>query len=265
MSIALMNKMQKRIAVIEIFGAIGGAVKSPEMDRLLNTARDDHRIKAVVLDVDSPGGGSSASDYIYRSVKRLAERKPVIAAIRGTGASGSYMIACGAQRIVASPGAIIGSIGVISVRPVLEDLLERAGIKVNVNKTGVYKDMGALWREATPEEQEKMQSLIDDIFGDFVTIVSEARGLEESAVRDLATGEVYLAERARELGLVDELGDLHRAIDIAAELSGAPPVPVYLRPKRTLRQMLFGSAAESLVQAVADQVEQRIFQSRFRL
>ena len=265
MSIALMNRIQKRIAVVEIFGASGGAVKSPEMDRLLTTARDDYRIKAVVLDVDSPGGSSSASDYIYRSVKRVAERKPVVAAIRGTGASGSYMIACGAQRIIASPGAIIGSIGVISVRPILEELLQRAGIKVNVNKSGAYKDMGALWREATPEEQEKMQSLIDDIFSDFVAIVSEARGLDEDAVRDLATGEVYLADRARELGLVDELGDLHHAIDIAAELSGAPPVPIYLRPKRNLRQLLFGSVAESLVQAVADQVEQRIWQGRFRL
>lgn len=265
MSIAMMNKMQKRIAVIEVFGAIGGAVKSPEMSRLLNMARDDHRIRAVVLDIDSPGGGSSASDYIYRSVKRVAERKPVIAAIRGTGASGSYMIACGAQRIVASPGAIIGSIGVISVRPILEDLLERAGIKVNVNKSGAYKDMGALWREATPEEQEKMQSLIDDIFQDFVTIVSEARGLDENAVRDLATGEVYLADRARELGLVDELGDLERALDIASELTGAPPKPLYLRPKRNLRQLLFGSVSEALVQAVADQVEQRVWQGRYRL
>lgn len=265
MSIALMNKMQKRIAVVEIFGTIGGAVKSPAMERLLTAARDDHRIRAVVLDVDSPGGSASASDYIYRSVKRVAQRKPVVAAIRGTGASGSYMIACGAGRIVASPGAIIGSIGVISVRPILEDLLERTGIKVNVNKSGEYKDMGALWREATPEEQKRMQALIDDIYSDFVAIVSEARGLDENAVRDLATGEIYLAERARELGLVDELGDLHRAIDIAAELSGAPPNPVFLRPRRNLRQLLFGSVAESFVQAVADQVEQRILQGRFRL
>jgi protease-4 len=110
-----------------------------------------------------------------------------------------------------------------------------------------------------------MQSLIDDIFADFVKIVSEARGLDESAVRDLATGEVYLADRARELGLVDELGDLHRAIEIAVELTGAASNPLYLRPRRTLRQMFFGSAAESLVQAVADQVEQRILQGRFRL
>lgn len=263
MSIVLMNRLQKRIAVIEIFGSIGGAVKSTELDQLLSKVRENRQIKALVLDVDSPGGSSSASDYIYRSVKRVGEDKPVVAAIRGTGASGSYMIACGAQRIVASPGAIIGSIGVISVRPVIEELLLRVGVKVAVNKSGAYKDMGAFWRESTPEEHDKMQSLIDEIYSDFVAIVSSARGIHEDTVRNIANGEIYLAERARSLGLVDELGDLDRAIDIAAELAGIPPNPMFLRTRRNLRQMLFGSMAESLVQAVSKQIEQKISQGRF--
>ena len=265
MSIVMMNRVQRRIAVVEVFGIIGGAVKSPSMDRILTRVREDPRIRALVLDIDSPGGGASASEYIYRSVLRVGQRMPVVASIRGTGASGAYMIGCGAQRIVASPGAIIGSIGVISVRPVLEQLLERVGVGVNVSKSGQFKDMGALWREATPEEQQKMQELIDDTYSNFVDIVAQARGMDQDAVRKLATGEVYLADRALELGLVDELGDLDHAIDIAAELSGAPRNPVFLRPHRGLRERLFGPLAESVVQAVAEQVDQRMWQGRIRL
>ena len=265
MSIVLMNRLQRRIAVVEVFGIIGGAVKSPTMDRLMTQVREDPRIRALVLDIDSPGGGASASDYIYRSVLRVGQRMPVVASIRGTGASGSYMISCAAQRIVASPGAIIGSIGVISVRPVLEQLLGRVGVGVNVSKSGQFKDMGALWREATPEEQRKMQDLIDDTHAGFVAIVAESRGMDQDTVRELATGEVYLADRALYLGLVDELGDLDRAIDIAAELSGAPRNPVFLRPRRGLRERLFGPLAESVVQAVAEQVEQRLWHGRLRL
>ncbi len=265
MSIVLMRRLQQRIAVVEVFGIIGGAVKSPTVDRLMTQVREDPRVRALVLDIDSPGGGASASDYIYRSVLRVGERMPVVASIRGTGASGAYMIGCAAQRIVASPGAIIGSIGVISVRPVLEELLARVGVGVNVSKSGQFKDMGALWREATPEEQQKMQDLIDDTYTSFVNIVSQARDIEESAVRELATGEVYLADRAQELGLVDELGDLDHAIDIAAELSGAPRNPVFMRPRRGLRELLFGPLAESAVTAMADQVEQRLWPGRLRL
>ena len=265
MSIVGMKRLQRRIAVVEVFGIIGGAVKSPTMDRLLTQVREDPRVRALVLDIDSPGGGASASDYIYRSILRVGERMPVVASIRGTGASGGYMIGCAAQRIVASPGAIIGSIGVISVRPVLQQLLERAGVGVNVSKSGEFKDMGAVWREATPEEQQKMQELIDDTFSGFVAIVAQARGMDEDTVRELATGEVYLAEKARELGLVDELGDLDRAIDIAAGLSGAPRNPVFLRPRKGLRERLFGPLAESVVQAVTEQVEQRLWHGRLRL
>ncbi|MDP6420760.1 MAG: signal peptide peptidase SppA [SAR202 cluster bacterium] len=265
MSIMLMNRLQQRIGVVEVFGSIGGAVRSPLMDRLLARIREDAQIKALVLDVDSPGGSATASEYIYRSVLRVAERKPVVASIRGVGASGSYMIACGAQRIVASKGAIIGSIGVISIRPMIEELLDRAGIDITVNKSGEFKDMGAPWREATAEEEEKMQALIDDTFGAFVSIVAEARGMTDSAVRALATGEVYRADKALELGLVDELGDLDRAIDLAAELAGVPRNLVFLRPQRSLRERLMGPLADSLVGAVVEQIDQRLWQNKVRL
>ena len=256
---------RSRVAVIEVHGTIGGNVKSPDMERLLTRVLEDHGIRAIVLDIDSRGGGAAASDYIYRAAKRVAGRKPVVANIRGTGASGGYLIACAAHRIVAAPGSIIGSIGVISVRPALEQLLERTGIGVNVNKSGRFKDLGAPWREMTPDENAKLQELVDETYDSFVSIVSASRGLSLDRVRELGTGEIYLAPRALEVGLVDELGDLDRALELAARTAGIPKRPVYLRPRRGLRERILGSLADSLVESVADQIERRLWQGRHGL
>ena len=260
---ALLPKRHK-IAVVELFGTIGGTVKSPVLERVLATVRRDRRVRALVLDVDSPGGSVPASDYLYRSVARIADEKPVVANIRGVGASGAYLVSCAAHKIVATPGSIVGSIGVISVRPVLRDLLDRLGVDVKVNKSGEFKDMGAFWRGATPEEDRKMQALIDEAFESFVSTVARARGLDEDTVRGVATGEVFWATRAQEIGLVDELGDLDRAIDLAAQLSGARRNPVFMRPRRTLRERLFGPLAESLVESVSAEVERRLWMSSLR-
>ena len=219
-----------RTAVVQIHGSIGGAVKSPDIERLMKQVLDDGRFCALVLDIDSGGGGASASDYIYRAVRRVADQKPVVANIRGIGASGGYMIACAAHAIVAAPGSIVGSIGVISVRPALQQLLEKAGIGVNVNKGGRFKDLGAPWRETTPEEEEKLQQLIDGTYDSFVDIVAERRGLDESIVREIATGEVYLSRRALEVGLVDEVGDLEHALDLASKAAVYPSVQSICTP-----------------------------------
>ena len=260
MAIALVNMRKKlnRIAVVELFGTIGGAVKSSVYEPLFSDIEKDPRVRALVLDIDSPGGAVPASDYIYRSILKIAAKKPVVASIRGTGASGSYLISCAAQKIVATPGAVIGSIGVISVRPVIQELLQRVGVSVNVNKSGDFKDMGAPWRESTPEEEAKMQEMIDAFYDDFVSIVAKARNMDEDAVRALATGEVYWASKAKELGLIDELGDLDRAIDIAVELSGAPRNPVHVHPRRGLRLRLFGPMAAMLVESVSNELENRL-------
>ncbi len=261
----LVARMKPKIAVVEIHGAIGGGIKSPEMEKLLNRIMDDPRLRSVVLDIDSGGGGASASDYIYHAAKRLAGRKPVVAVIRGIGASGGYMIACAAHRIVAAPGSIIGSIGVISVRPALEQLLERAGIGVNVNKSGKFKDLGAPWRETTEEEDAKLQELIDDTYDSFVGVVADSRDMSRERVRELATGEVYLAPRALEVGLVDEIGDLDLALDLAARAADIPKRAVYLRPQRGLRARLFGPLVDTLVESVADSLERRLWQGRHGL
>jgi len=246
-----------RVAVVELFGTIGGQIKSNQYEHIFTNIAKNDRMRALVLDIDSPGGGVSASDYLYRSVLKVAERKPVIACIRGLGASGAYYISCAANKIIATPGAIIGSIGVISVRPALQELLERIGVGVVVNKSGPYKDMGAFWREATDEEQGKMQELIDESYDTFVSIVAKGRNMDEAKVREVATGEVFWATKAKELDLIDELGDLEMAIEMAADMAGAPPKPVFIRPRRGLRQMLMNPAS-ALVESLADEIETRI-------
>ena len=257
---ALLPRRQK-IAVVELFGTIGGGIRSSVYERVFSDIRVSRRFRALVLDIDSPGGTMAASDYLYRSVAKVAEDKPVVASIRGIGASGAYLIGCAAQRIVAIPGSLVGSIGVISIRPVLEGLLQRMGVTVGVSKGGELKDMGAFWRSATEEEQKKLQTLVDDSYDEFVSMVAQARQMDVETVRGLATGELYRAPRAKELGLVDELGDLDRAIDLAAELSGAPRRPVHIGPRRGLRERLIGPFADSLVEVAVSEVERRLWAS----
>ena len=196
----LLPRRKGRIAVIEMFGTIGGRVRSPEYERLLSRARTSRRFAALVLDIDSPGGAVTTSEYLYGQVARIAEEKPVVASVRGVGASGAYYIGCAATRFVASQGALIGSIGVLSITPILEELLGRLGVAVSVRKSGAYKDMGAFWRQPTDEEIGKMQALIDESYDRFVSVVATSRNLGDEAVRSLATGEVYWAPKALELG-----------------------------------------------------------------
>ncbi len=207
----------------------------------------------IVLDIDSPGGSVAASEDLYFKIARLREKKPVVAFIRGTGASGSYLIACAATRIVALPSAIVGSIGVISMRPVAVELLERLGVSVSVSKSGPLKDMGAFYRQPTSEEQDKLQGLIDELFQTFVERVAEARHMDVDEVRRRATGEVYTARQGKELGLLDELGDFDTVLDIAASLGNVPRRRVtYVRPPRSLRQRLTGRFALWAMETVAD-------------
>jgi len=231
------------IGVVELHGIIGATIRPAVYYQLLDRLERNPRIGCVVLDIDSPGGSVSASEDLYLKVTRLREKKPVVAFIRGTGASGSYMVACAATRVVALPGAIVGSIGVISLRPVVAELLERLGISVSVSKSGPLKDMGAFYRLPTTEEQSKLQGLIDELFQAFVERVAEARHMDVDQVRRHATGEVYTARQGKELGLVDELADFDTVLDIAASLGRVPRRVTYVQPPRPLRLRLLGRFA----------------------
>ena len=247
-----------KIAVVEMEGAIGTRIRAAEYGRLLRSLEENERIKAVVLDIDSPGGSATGSNYLYMGVQSLARHKPVIAFIRGVGASGAYLLSCPASRIIAIPSAIVGSIGVISVRPLLYEAMERIGLKVSITKSDRLKDMGSMFREPTDEERLKEQELIDDLHDQFLTAVAQGRRLDQADVKSLATGEVYTARRGRELGLVDELGDLQRAIDLAAEMGDVPRRPVWLRPHRGLRDVFGSLVIGALVNEVAGAVEERL-------
>ena len=247
-----------RIAVVEVFGTLGSAVRTAELVRTFRALEENARVRAVIVDIDSPGGAAAASDYLYRALARVAARKPVVAFIRGMGASGAYLLGCAATRLIAIPGALVGSIGVISIRPLLYEFLRRYGIGVSVTKSGRLKDMWYPFREPTEEEGQKEQALLDEFYEHFIATVASARRLDPERVRALATGEVFSAAQAKEASLIDELGDLERAIELAMELGNVPRRLAYVRQRRGLRTMLFQRMAGAFVEEVTVAVEQRL-------
>ena len=207
---------RSRIAVVEIHGVIGNQVKISEFAHMIDSLSNNRRIRALLLDIDSPGGSATGSEVLYRSIQRVAASKPVYAYVRGIGASGGYYLACAASKIYALPTALIGSIGVIYLRPILEQLLTKIGIDFSVYKSGEFKDMTGFWRSPTDRESQKFQELIDEIFDNFVAVVANGRSLDDSVVREVATGEVMTAQRGKNCGLVDEIGDFKDALESVA-------------------------------------------------
>jgi protease-4 len=255
----ILNINPERMAVVELFGSIGQPGKTVEFVRMLKAIEENKRIRALVLDVDSPGGGAAASEQLYRSIGRVAKQKPVVALISGMGASGGYMAACAATKIVAAPMAIVGSIGVISMRPMLYEMLAKIGVRMEVTKAGRLKDMFSNFREPTDEERGKEQALLDAFYGRFVDLVSEARKLTPERTRELATGEVFTAAQAKDAGLIDELGDLDTALDLAQGLAGLSERKLtYVRPRRSLRERLLSNTAAGLVESAAYALEGRL-------
>ena len=227
------------VAIVEIHGVIGNHVKIPEFSRLIDSVAGNQRLKALLLDIDSPGGSATGSEVLYRAIQRVAEEKPVYAYVRGMGASGGYYLACAASKVYALPTALVGSIGVIYLRPVLEQLLSKVGVDFSVYKSGEFKDMTGFWRSPTDRESEKFQELINEIFDNFVTVVAEGRSLDEVKVREIATGEIMTAQKGIRQGLVDEIGDFKDALEAAAEAGGCKPTPRWVRPSRSLSQRIF--------------------------
>jgi protease-4 len=239
---------ENKVAVIPLSGPVqtertalffGGSVISPQLVRnQLERAREDYAVKAVVLQIESPGGSVAACQEILNEIERL--EKPIVVSLGTLAASGGYFISAKADKIVALPGTLTGSIGVISQVPNLKGLFEKLGIEMEVFTAGKYKDMYAGVRELTPEERELLQEMTDRLYDQFVQVVVDGRGLSEAKVRDLATGQLYTGKQAKELGLVDELGGLNTAIDLAASLAGIkePKVEYYRREVPSLLSSL---------------------------
>ena len=234
------------VAIVEIHGTIGTKIKDSTYSRVFEGIARNKRYGALVLDIDSPGGSATGSDLLYHSIKRVAESKPVVAYIRGLGASGGYYLGCAANQIVSLPTALIGSIGVIHIRPIIEQLLNRVGVEISVFKEGYLKDMSGFWRSPTDEEKNKFQSLLNEMYETFVKVVADGRNLDRDQVRILATGELYTAQKGYEMGLVDVLADFQRSIEIAAELGAAKPTPKWVRPKKTFSARMLGRESSSM-------------------
>ncbi len=233
------------LVVVDLQGTIGPAIRPLEYARLLMRLREDRSVKGVLLNIDSPGGSAGGSEMITRAARRLREVKPVAAFVGTIGASGGYMLASAAEHIIAQPSALLGSIGVISYRPLVYDALSRLGVRMDVSKAGRLKDMLSPFREATEEERAKEQQLLDEMYEIFVDGVAHARGLSGAEARALATGEVYTAGEALKHRLIDGVGDLDDAIDWLAARTGLARRVRNVRPKRSLRDLIMSRGASS--------------------
>jgi protease-4 len=234
-----------KVAVVEVEGVIGiGADRGLDTESIIRTLaeyRDDPAVRAVVLRIDSPGGVVAPTQEIFTAVRRLREaKKPVVASLGSIAASGGYYVAVSADRIFASPGTLTGSIGVVMQLANVEGLLKKVGVEYVVVKAGAYKDVGNFARAMTPEERRILQSLLDDVYDQFITAVAEGRGLEPQAVRAFAEGRIYSGRQAQGLKMVDEMGGLEDAIEAAAKMAGLPPKPKVIYPRRrfSLRELL---------------------------
>jgi protease-4 len=238
-----------RIAVISLSGTItagdsslmSGSTITPELVRgYLTRAEKDKAVKAIVLHIESPGGEIEPCQEILLEIERAKEAKKIVVSMGSMAASGGYYISTQADKIVALPTTQTGSIGVISAVINVEELLEKLGIQIEIFKGGKYKDMYWGFRELTPEEVEIMQQTVDEYYEQFIDVVADGRGLGKEEIRNLATGQLYSGTKAKELGLVDELGDLDTAINWALELAGLETAVVeyYQPPRFTLWSLL---------------------------
>jgi protease-4 len=226
-----------RIGVVDLDGVI--LSPQPVVGQLKKFA-DDSSIKAIILHVNSPGGGVAASEEIYREVKRIREekKKRVVVSIETVGASGAYYIASASNKIYADNGSIVGSIGVIAEWVNYGDLLKWAKLKSIVFKTGEFKDTGNPARDLTPTEQAYMQSLIDNMFGQFVKAVADGRGMKVDDVKAIANGKVWTGAQALDMKLIDNVGDFEAAVKDTAQSVGISGEPTLVRPERDRKTML---------------------------
>ena len=240
-----------KIGVVTIEGVLSSSRDTLEQ---LDTYEKDSGVKAVVLRINSPGGSVVPSQEIYDKVLHVKKTKKVVVSMGSVAASGGYYIACAADRIIANPGTITGSIGVIIQFSQIEDLLKRIGLKTTVVKAGRYKDMGSPLREMTPAERNLIQAVIDDIHNQFIETVVSNRNISREQIQDIADARIFTGRQALEAGLVDDLGNMEYAIDIAAGLGGIKGKPEVVYPEKKHKSLLRYIVSETL-SAVSEEFE----------
>jgi protease-4 len=214
----------------------------------------DSSVRAIVLRVDSPGGGVVPSQEIYNEVKKAKAVKKVVVSMGSVAASGGYYISAPADRIVANPGTITGSIGVIMVVPNLKGLLEKVGIKTEVVKSGKNKDLASVFRGIGEEERQIIQGVMDDVHEQFIAAVAEGRKMEIDKTRKISDGRIFSGRQAIGVGLVDEIGDLDDAVKVAGKLAGidGEPEVVSKSEKGVISKLLDGKMPEELSRVLPD-------------
>lgn len=220
-----------KIGIVEINGEI---TQSFPVIEELQQYLDDTKVKAIILRIDSPGGGVGPAQEIYREVIKIRAKKKVVTSMGSVAASGGYYIASASNYIVANPGTLTGSIGVIMQFATFEELLKKIGIKGVVLKSGEHKDIGSPFREMTPQEKTLMQDVLDNVHHQFIQAVAEGRKMDKAKIEEIADGRIFTGEQAKGLGLVDEMGNLQDTIDITAKMVGILGKPNVIYPKKKI-------------------------------
>lgn len=241
------------IGVVEMFGVIDEASARPIIKQLDRWA-ETKSIKAIIVHIDSPGGGVAPSQELYDAIIRAKQEKPVVADMASVAASGGYYIACAADKIMANPGTITGSIGVIFQFYTLKGLFDKVGVATETVKSGELKDVGSMARPMTEKEQKMLQSVVNDSYEQFVEVVAAGRQMDKVEVYPLADGSIYTGLQAYNLGLVDTLGGFQQAIDLAADLADIAGEPTLVRPAKREKISVFDFLGQ-MVGKVSGQID----------
>ena len=221
----------KKVGIIQVLGPI---VSSNQTVKDLEKFRNRKDISAILVRIDSPGGLVAPTHEIYEKIKTIKEEKPIIASMGSVAASGGYYIALGADTIIANPGTIVGSIGVIMNYPVMTEFLDKVGIEFETVKSGDLKDVGSYSREVTEADRKHLNEMVDDMYSQFVNAVSQNRSLSKEEVIKIADGRVYTGKQSKELGLIDAIGTFDDAVSIAGKMGQitGKPKTVQVNKKR---------------------------------
>lgn len=244
------GKSAEKIAVVDLNYTI---ISSQNFSREMKMFGEDKSIKAIILRVDSPGGGTAMSHEMYEAVKRVRDGgKPVIVSVGSVCASGAYYVSCGASLIVANPSSVVGSIGVISQYVTFKELAEKIGIKDVTVKSAESKDIGNPFRDATEKDRATIQDVIDDSYDLFVGIVSEERKINIDSVKMLATGRVYTGRQALKYRMIDSIGTFDDAVRIAARIAKIEGEPTLVREKskRNIVDILISGKSDNTIREI---------------
>ncbi len=243
-----------KIGVIPINGVIRDA--DAITDQLI-AFRKDKQVKAIILRINSPGGGVVPSQEIYIETRRTIKKKKVIASLGSLAASGGYYIASAADKIVANPGTLTGSIGVLMEFIRVEELLKKIGIEMQVIKSGEFKDIGSPNRKMTDREKELLKKLLEDIRDQFVTAVSKGRNMPREKVLEISDGRIFSARHAIKLGLVDSLGNFQDAVNLAKRLANIKGDVKLVYPHKKRRSSLWDLLFKNFIDSIIDRIDSR--------